>query len=111
MKKALQSMFIAFILVFALGLAIATAGERILIATADSVVTQLDKTGNEYTRIIIQENKILQGVAYTVGIPVMFFGQTSQAGSAIAKGDSFKCIVSENIYQGRKNYSVIAVLK
>lgn len=111
MNKKLQTVFIAFILVLALGLAIATAGEKILTATAESVVTKLDKNGNEYTRIIVQEGKTLQGIAYNVGVPVMFFGQTNQAGSQIAEGDSFKCIVSENLYNGRKNYSVITVIR
>ena len=84
------------------------AKEMMLTGKITDAVTRLDKNGNEYVRLIIEENKTLDGVNYTVGTPVMCFGQTVAKAKAFSQGDMLKAIVNSRFYQGRKSYTLIA---
>ena len=88
--------------------ATAPAKELMLQAPIASAMTKLDKNGNEYVRLIVNESKNLDGVHYTVGTPVMCFGQTVAKAKALSEGDEFKAIVDSRYYKGRKSYTLIA---
>lgn len=91
------------------------AAEEMKTFTVDKLVTAMDKNGNEYCRFIAHEEKMLNGVKYTVGVPVMTFsGTTPQAFDTISKlsnGDSVKAIVQAKEYKGRTSYTVLAIVQ
>lgn len=89
------------------GIGIVYAEDMVLEGKVESAVTKLDKNGNEYTRIIVMEEKSLQGISYQVGTPVMVFGEETQTAKQLNDGDTFKCIAQKRPYQGRDSYTVI----
>ena len=74
----------------------------------NQVVTKNDKNGNPFTRFVISETRDMNGVAYQVDTIVMCFGSTVDKAKTFKAGDTLKAIVSQNEYQGRLNYNLIA---
>ena len=111
--KQFKSLFILFI---AIALCIsfastASAKDKVLKSEVQSISIQDDRNGNPYGRIIIAEPRELNGVLYTADVAVMCFGSTVDGAKLLSDGDAFTAIVSENMYQGRKNYGVIQFLQ
>ena len=111
MKKALQTLAITFLVIFAIGVVIVTASDKILEARVDSVTQAITKNGNPYTRVIVIEDRRLQGVAYRSGTAVMFFGQLAEEGAKLSEGDVFKAVVNSRQYQGNTSYTVIKMIE
>lgn len=86
------------------------AADKMLKATATDVVQATGRNGANYTRVIIQEKRRLNGIEYEAGVPVMFFGAMAEKGSTLEIGSDFKAIVSEREYRGSKSYTVIQLL-
>lgn len=108
--------FISLIGFFALMLAVmfapqAFAKDVILDTEIQTVTVALDKNGNEYARLIITEPRTLQGVAYTVTVPVMCFGEMVAQAKDFQSGDQLKAIAQTNEYKGRTNYNIIAFIE
>ena len=85
----------------------AQAAEKVLDATIDTITESVDKNGNPYIRIIIQESRAIQGNDYIVGIPVMCFRDTVAKARELSPGDSFKAVVQPREYQGRSSYTLL----
>jgi len=109
-KLRYAGLIVVAILTMMIAATMAEARDKILVATAQSVVQDTDKNGNQYIRVIINEKRKLKGIEYEVGVPVMFFGSTIAQGQTIQEGQEFKAIVSDRFYQGRKSYMVIKLL-
>ena len=106
-----MAMAIIFMVITAFTLiGMASAAETILEAKVTSVVTNLDKNGNEYTRLIVDVDRKIQGVNYTVGTPAMAFGSLNAEAKEMKAGDTLKCIASERQYQGRTSFTIIKML-
>ena len=102
---------IAIIIVMLVTFTIASAVEDMpLTAVIDSVSTSHDRNGAEYTRIIIQEKRTLNGTKYTVGVAVMAFGAVNEKAKTLKEGQTLKAIVSPQEYNGRLSYTLQALL-
>jgi hypothetical protein len=108
--KSTFTLFIAMALCLCI-VTVASAKDKVLKSTVASVSIQDDRNGNSYGRIIISEPRELNGVTYTADVAVMCFGSTVTGAQSLSEGDAFSAIVSENMYQGRKNYGVIQFLE
>jgi len=89
---------------------ISFAADKMLDTTISKISIQQDKNGNDYARIIIQEDRALNGIAYTTSVVVMCFGSTVEKAKTYSDGDAFKAIVSQNEYRGRLNYNVVSFI-
>jgi len=89
----------------------AFAVDKILNDKIDSATVAIDKNGNQYVRLIVNETRKLQGVEYTVGVPVMCFGSLAQKAKALKAGDKVKAVVASREYKGNTSYTVRAFLK
>ena len=88
----------------------AIAGDVLIDAKVQSVTKAVDKNGNSYVRLIIDETRKLKGVDYSTGVPVMAFGDHAAQLSSLKDGDTLKAICAEREYQGRKSYTILKVI-
>jgi len=107
MKKIIVLLLVA---TFAL-IGIANAAEKLVTAPVKSVTIANDKNSNEYVRLIVNEERELNGIKYSVGIPVMAFGETAAAVKSMKEGDTFKGVCQERSFQGRDSYTLIKLLE
>jgi hypothetical protein len=103
--KRLALIIIALIVAF---VPMAHSADKILDAKITSMVERVDKNGNDYVRFIVDETRTLNGVEYSVGVPVMAFGSTVAAAKDYKAGDNLKCIVQGREYQGRQSYTILS---
>jgi len=91
--------------------AVAQAEDLILDVTVDSITAAIDKNGNSYTRVIISEQRSLDGVTYNATVPIMFFGALHEAAqSQISAKDKIKVLVNKRQYQGNHSYTARKLL-
>ena len=109
MKKAL-AIYLTLILTIVIGMAIvANAADKLIDTTVDSVTIATDKNGNEYVRMIVTEDRSLNGVAYKRSLPVMAFGDTVSEAKSLKAGDQLKAVVSVREFQGRESYTILGL--
>lgn len=102
---------IAVVLALALAISIpAVAKDKVLEATVTAMVESTDKNGNQYIRFIVGENRSLEGIDYTVGVPVMAFGDQLDKAQSYSIGDTIKCIVQGREFQGRTSYTILSFM-
>jgi len=86
------------------------AADKVLTAKIQSVTQAVDRNGAPYTRVIVAEQRSLNGVAYEAGIPAMAFGHVAKDAAGLKEGGTIKAIVSEREFNGRTSYTIMAVL-
>ena len=90
----------------------ALAEDQILTAKVQSIENKLDKNGNQYCRIFIEEQKSISGIEYKTSTAVMGFGASLvEQMKNIKKGDTIKAVVASNEYKGRTSYNVLALIQ
>ena len=89
------------------------SAEDVLINTKASKVLadKIDKNGNPFTVIFIQEERTLSGVAYTAETPVFAMGPAKDEATKISAGEAFKAIVSKRLTNGDVTYTLRKVIK
>lgn len=87
------------------------AADKMLTAKIQSVTQAVDRNGAPYTRVIVAEQRTLNGVSYEAGIPAMAFGHVAKDASNLKEGGTLKAIVSEREFNGRTSYTILSVLK
>lgn len=104
---------IALALVVSLFLPAFAQAEDVLINTkANKILAdKIDKNGNPFTVIFIQEERSLSGVAYTAETPVFAMGPAKDEATKVATGESFKAIVSKRMANGDVTYTLRKVIK
>jgi hypothetical protein len=107
MSMKFKSVFFALIAILVVAVA-AQAADQMLNATVSDIVVTNDKNGNEYVRLIINEPRELDGVAYVSSVAVMCFRETANFAKTLKKGDKIRAIVSPNEYQGKTSYRLIS---
>lgn len=107
MKKLVIFGLIAASLI--IGAATAHAKDIVLEATLSQPVTvKPDKNGNEYARMIIQEDRELNGIKYKADVMVMCFGEMAvEKAQTFTTGDKFRAIASQNDYRGNTSYRIV----
>jgi len=96
---------------FAFAIPQVMSAEELLTVKITSVAQAKDKNGNGYTRAIIEESKELNGVKYTTGTPMMFFGDMASKGSALKAGQTVKVIASKRMFNERLSYTAHAIVQ
>jgi hypothetical protein len=89
----------------------AFAKDVMLQSTITRADTVLDKNGNEYVRLIVTEERDLNGVKYETEVPVMAFGKQVSEAKDFKAGDKFKGICASRLYEDRTSYTILKVLK
>ncbi|MBW2026576.1 MAG: hypothetical protein JRI90_14585 [Deltaproteobacteria bacterium] len=62
-------------------------------------------------RVIVNEERSLQGISYEVGVPVMAFGPQVEKAKALRKGDILKAICDRRESQGKVSYTILKIVK
>ena len=70
-----------------------------------------DKNGNDYARIIIADDRTLNGVDYKKDTVVIAFSDVIQSVKGLKKGQNLKAIVSESMFRGGKSYQLLSIIK
>ena len=111
MKKTKAAIAALIVILVLSMIGIASAEDKLINTTIDSIVTKLDKNGQEYTRIMISEKRELSGVKYDATVPVMCFQPISDQVKIMTKGTKIKLIVKPQEYKGSTSYTAIALIK
>jgi hypothetical protein len=111
MKKFASIALIAVL--FALSISVyAYAEDMILQAKVSKVMTdRLDKNGNPFAIIFIQEERTLSGVVYMAEAPVFAMGPAKEEAAKVADGETFKAIVSKRQVNGDVTYTLRKIIK
>ena len=108
--KKFMSIALALLITAVLAATPAMATDKILRTTIDSATTAIDKNGAEYVRIIVNEDRKMEGISYSVSVPVMVFGQAVSKAKNLKAGDKLNCIVASREYRGATSYTLRAFL-
>jgi hypothetical protein len=88
------------------------AEDVIINARASKVLSdKIDKNGNAFAVIFIQEERTLSGIAYTAEAPVFAMGPAKDEAGKVAAGDNFKAIVGKRTVNGDVTYTLRKVIK
>lgn len=107
MRKAIAIVGVLALLMVAVS---AIAAEQVINLPITGKVVAPDRNGNEYVRLIVGEQKSLQGVEYSVGTAAMCFGAVVDAAKALNIGDTLKAVVQKRTFNGRESYTVLKIL-
>ena len=107
MRKLLVPLCIIGLLLFA---AMSAHADTLITANVESVTTFLDTNGDMVARVIVTENKNLQGHDYTVGTPVMAFREHVEMVQDLKAGDTLKAICAMRVFNGRTSYVILKVI-
>jgi len=109
MKHAIATTLLAIFTIFTFA-TITCAADTMLKAPISSVNTLVDKNGAPYVRIVVTEDRILDGVKYQAEVLVMAFGSQATVAEKLKAGDELKAIVNGREYQGNKSYTALKIL-
>lgn len=84
--------------------------DAMVTAPISKVDTLIDKNGNEYVRIVITEDRSLNGVGYKTEALVMAFGGQVEPAKELQPNTTFKGICSSREYKGNLSYTVLKVI-
>jgi len=90
---------------------VASAQDVLIHAKIQDVAIAMDKNGRQYVRVIVNEERSLQGISYEVGVPVMAFGPQVEKAKALRKGDILKAICDRRESQGKVSYTILKIVK
>jgi len=111
MRKSFALSIIAALVIMVVCLSIpAYAKDVVIEAKVTSITKALDKNGSPYVRIIVEEARELNGVAYTSGVPVMAFSTIAGQVKGLKAGDTLHVIAAKRTFQGRDSYTILKVI-
>jgi hypothetical protein len=91
---------------------IALAGpDRILESKVQTATVAKDKNGAEYVRLVVEDNRNINGIAYTASVPAMCFGVVAEKAKTIKAGQSVKLVASESEFRGKKSFTVMHIVE
>lgn len=90
---------------------LASASDIVIDKKITSITAAKTKTGSTYYRIIVPEERILNGVTYNVGVAVSVFDESLFAQVKVLKaGGRLNGIATESEYNGRTSYVLHALI-
>jgi len=112
MKKvvAISIALMAMFAIFSISVNSAFAEETILEASIVEVNTLVDKNGAPFARAIVEVEKMLQGVEFTVERPLNAFGNDTEKLSLYSPGEKVRVVAEKRTFNNREYYTVIAFL-
>jgi len=90
---------------------VASAQDVLIDAKIQDVAIAMDKNGRQYVRVIVNEERSLQGISYEVGVPVMAFGPQVEKAKGLRKGTILKAICDKREAQGKVSYTILKIVK
>lgn len=87
------------------------AADQLINAKIGSVIEKLDKNGNPFSVVIIEENRTLNGVSYAAEVVGTAFRSAHEQVKTIKPGEIVKLIAEEREYNGSKAYTIRALVK
>ena len=105
MKLRIISWIITAFIVMFVATAVTQAEDVVFEGKVTKVSTHLDKNGSQYTRIIAEEARSINGTSYIASVPVMCFGDVAKEGKAYTAGNTVRVIADKRMYQGRVSYT------
>jgi len=109
MTRTIAAVATAILAIFFIA-TISYAADSMLKAPISSVNTLVDKNGAPYVRIVVTEDRMLDGVKYQAEVLVMAFGSQATVAEKLKAGDELKAIVNGRDYQGNKSYAALKIL-
>lgn len=79
-------------------------------ASVERAIVKKDKNGNPYVRVLIQDQKELNGVTYDKTVSAMAFGDMVAPASKLKKGDKLHVIASKSDFRGGTSYQILKFL-
>ena len=110
MKRKMFTVTIMVMIAMFSVVTIAMALDSMITAPISKVDTLLDKNGNEYVRVVITEDRSLNGVKYQTEALVMVFGNQIEIAKALKPGETFTGICNSREYRGRLSYTALKIL-
>lgn len=100
-------------LVATLAAGTALAADKKLEVTVGQMVEGTTSTGEPYIRVIVAESRTLDGEAYTVGVPLMFFNSNGmyEAGKQLQPGQAITVIAQPRVYESRPSYTALKLIQ
>lgn len=87
------------------------AADQLINAKIGSVIEKLDKNGNPFSVVIIEEQRTLNGVSYAAEVVGTAFRAAHEQAKQLKPGDTVKMIAEEREYNGSKAYTIRALVK
>jgi len=91
--------------------AVCFGAEELVTGEITDVVQAVDQNGANYTRLIVSFDRKMDGTEYSVGLPVMGFGDQAEPASKLTVGQTLKAICSKRTYQGSESYTLLKILE
>ncbi len=89
----------------------ARAEDIVLTATVQRVITKITKSGDPMTILFVEEQRTLNGVAYSAQAPVFASGPARTEAEQVKDGESIKAIVTKRLNNGDTTYTLHKVIK
>lgn len=100
---------IVLAVLFALALCIPVhAEDQIFTGKAERVTLKATKAGDTYAIVFVKEARVLEGVSYSVDVPMYAFGTAGEKAKTLKPGDEFKAVVNKSERGGNTRYNVLA---
>lgn len=87
------------------------AADQLIEARVSKVMEKADKNGDPFSIVIIEEERSLNGVAYTAEVIATAFRSAHEEAQTIKEGDVIKFIGSKREYNGDTTYTIRKILK
>lgn len=76
----------------------------------ERAIAKKDKNGSPYVRILVQDNRELNGVVYEKTSNVLAFNDQVGPASKLKKGDTINVIVAKSDFRGGVSYQLLKIL-
>lgn len=108
MKKISMSILVVAIIMIT---STANAGDVLGTYKVQQVSEGISKAGNKFVRIIVDEQREINGVKYSAATQIMAFGTLIDSAKAVKPGSTMKAVVTEGEYQGRRSMVLQCILE
>jgi hypothetical protein len=105
--KSISFVLFACIMAFVL-CAPVHAEDQIFQGKAERVTMKATKAGETYAIVFVKEGRVLEGVSYSVDVPMYAFGTAGEKAKTLKPGDEFKAVVNKSERGGNTRYNVLA---
>ncbi len=113
MRKAklnIQKMILLLVILFLLPSA-AFAEDVLLTAKIQNVTLARSKNQKQYVRVIVNEERTLQGIAYEAGVAVFAFGNQVEKAKTLKSGQTLKAICQRRKNKDTVSYIILKILE
>jgi hypothetical protein len=104
--RKLVGIFVVVVFICVTFVTFASAEDTMIEGKIESVLSKTDKNGRPFTIVVVEEQRTLNGISYTAGVPCMAFGKLHETAQGLKEGDTLKAIASKREYNGDTSYTL-----